>query len=59
MIRVSPPAAMIAPPASVITAEIGSHSLRSRRSPQSAAAPAQRMKPNAPTATITPASGGA
>jgi hypothetical protein len=43
----------------VTAAAIGSQSLRSRRSPQTAEIVAQPMNPNAPTATMRPASGGA
>ena len=55
---VSPAAARMTLPATVMTAEMGSHTLRGRRSDHSTAATAHSRKPNAPTATMTPASGG-
>ena len=42
----------------VMTAEMGSHQRRSSRSAVATATSAQSRKPSAPTATITPASGG-
>jgi hypothetical protein len=46
------------PPTTVMAAEAGSHSVRSSFSAHSAAAMPHARNPNAPTATMTPASGG-
>jgi len=58
MIRVSPAAATMTLPRTVIAAEIGSHTLRLSFSAHSAATTPHARNPNAPTATMTPASGG-